>query len=58
MARRRSGWKSLARALWANPSQRSRARTLAEQARATFAEAGRDRDVAEADAWLTEHPAR
>ena len=48
----------LARALWANPSQRSRARTLAEQARATFAEAGRDRDVAEADAWLTEHPAR
>jgi hypothetical protein len=50
----------LARALWADRSQRPRARTLAEQARDALAAHGKGRegDLAKVQAWLAEHRAR
>jgi Tfp pilus assembly protein PilF len=48
---------ALARALWHYEAERARARTLAEQARDAFVEHGKGRegDLAEVEAWLTEH---
>lgn len=49
----------LARALWSDPDQRTRARSIAQQARAGFVQAGKakEQDVADVDHWLEEHPA-
>ncbi|MEM9458662.1 MAG: serine/threonine-protein kinase [Myxococcota bacterium] len=51
---------TLARALWSTPSERARARTLAEQARDVHAERAQgpdesNDDLAEVDAWLATH---
>lgn len=50
----------LAKALWSDKTQRSRARALAEQARDAYAKAGEGRIeyLAEAEAWLAEHRVR
>jgi len=49
---------ALARAMWETPADRTRARALAQQARALLAEADGDysEQVAEVDAWLDSHP--
>ncbi len=51
----------LAKALWSDPTQRARARALAEQARDGYAEHGKgyEQDVVKAEEWLaTTRPAR
>ncbi len=50
----------LAQALWNDETERPRARALAERAREVLAEHGKDAEgaLAEADAWLAEHPVR
>ncbi|MEM7151345.1 MAG: serine/threonine-protein kinase [Myxococcota bacterium] len=48
----------LARTLWSDPSQRTRAVDLVEQARAVFEATGAETasELADADQWLAEHP--
>jgi serine/threonine protein kinase/tetratricopeptide (TPR) repeat protein len=46
---------ALARALWAAGHERDRARRLAEEARAAYAHAAIEKNLADVDAWIRDH---